>query len=289
MEKVWLPHMRSPDDSWAGVTDSNMRKLLQNRLASRRYLKTQVLEQQDDTIQMPGSSPSNSSSDGISDSFLGTLVGQLDWTLLDTGLDGSPNSSAGSTLQGHLTIYALDCPWRALKPTAFDVPEPAHISPSSLTLTMKFSHVSAALWRNADAIGLDCGPPAVLLPGALKLGDRASPPASLQPTVLQAAVAHNPLIDCIPFPSMRDRILGASLIIDMDTLRDDVLNMGFMCWGRRPWDARGWEIPEAFVDKYWWLLDEDMLAMTNFWREERAEEPLVWRGRTMGAKQPILA
>jgi len=32
------------------------------------------------------------------------------------------------------------------------------------------------------------------------------------------------------------------------------------------------------VEKWWWLLDEDIVTMTNFWREERADMPLVWRG-----------
>jgi len=35
MENTWLPHIRSPSDSWVGVVDGEKRRRLQNRLAQR--------------------------------------------------------------------------------------------------------------------------------------------------------------------------------------------------------------------------------------------------------------
>ena len=104
-------------------------------------------------------------------------------------------------------------------------------------------------------------------------------PKSLQPTTLQTQIQHLPFIDCIPFPSVRDRIISAGPVVDMDILKYDVMSMGFRCWGRRPWDVRAWEVPRVFAEKWWWLLDNDIIEMTNYWREEKGEEPLVWLGR----------
>lgn len=190
-------------------------------------------------------------------------------------LDGSPLSGSDDPLS------AQDLPPRSRQRPNISIP---------ITITLKRMHVSAALWRNADALGLTCGPLAALSTitiGSLSGSGRGGSgglmaistlPASLRPTPLQATVLHMPIIDCLPFATMRDRILSAAAVVDLDVLRGDLLSMGFTCWGRRPWDPRGWEIPTAFVEKWWWLLDEDIVTMTNFWREERADMPLVWRG-----------
>jgi len=165
-------------------------------------------------------------------------------------------------------------------PPGQQVPPAASSSPFSLTLN--WMHVAAALWHNGYALGLDCGPPNVLLRDITAPESTMPPPEALRPTDLQATVIHIQLIDCIPFATVRDRILSGSFIVNMDALRDDLLNMGLSCWGRRPWDPRAWELPAAFVDKWWWLLDDQVVGMTNFWREQRAEEPLVWRGNPGG-------
>lgn len=104
-----------------------------------------------------------------------------------------------------------------------------------------------------------------------------NPPPSLSPTPLQYSIAHLPLIDVLPFPSMRHRILQSEAILDLDDLRRDVLELGLKCWGRNPWNERGWELPKEFVEKWWFLIDERIVETTNFWRVERGEEALVWK------------
>jgi len=49
-------------------------------------------------------------------------------------------------------------------------------------------------------------------------------------------VVHLPLIGCmcLPFAIMRDRILSAVAIVNLDMLIEDLLTMGSTCWGRRP-------------------------------------------------------
>jgi hypothetical protein len=45
-------------------------------------------------------------------------------------------------------------------------------------------------------------------------------------------------------------------------------------WGSTPWERTGWEVGERFVRKWWWVLDQGVLNVGNFWREARGEGPL---------------
>lgn len=35
-----------------------------------------------------------------------------------------------------------------------------------------------------------------------------------------------------------------------------------------------WEVTQSFVDKWWWLLGDEVVSQADFWRAERGEEPL---------------
>lgn len=146
-------------------------------------------------------------------------------------------------------------------------------TPSPYSLMFHSMHVIPALWRNADALRLTCSSLSILV-----LDSTLTPPPSLSPTSLQRSIPHLSLIDTLPFPSMRDKILQSQAILDLDDLRRDVLEMGLKCWGRNPWNERGWELSEEFLEKWWFLVDETIVDQTNFWRMERGEEVLVWKG-----------
>lgn len=51
-------------------------------------------------------------------------------------------------------------------------------------------------------------------------------------------------------------------------------NGEIMVRGSVSWSPIGWEFSEYFVKKYPFLLDDEMLQTTNFWRAQRAEPPL---------------
>ena len=48
-------------------------------------------------------------------------------------------------------------------------------------------------------------------------------------------------------------------------------------WGNIPWDETGWEIGERFAMKWWFLMDDEVLRTTNFWRASRTDETLSLR------------
>lgn len=57
-----------------------------------------------------------------------------------------------------------------------------------------------------------------------------------------------------------------------------MLSEEWRIWGSTPWESHGWEIGEGFVRKWGFLLDEEILSGTNFWRAQRGEEALVLTG-----------
>lgn len=99
-------------------------------------------------------------------------------------------------------------------------------------------------------------------------------PAALTPTALQSRKPHLPYIDVLPFPSLRDKLLHASDIIDNPELWSDIIGGAVRVWGKTPWDKRGWEVEENFAVKWWWLMTDEVLEEANFWRVSREEVPL---------------
>lgn len=112
----------------------------------------------------------------------------------------------------------------------------------------------------------------------------------LHPTDLQRTVHHHPYIDIFPMPSVRDKLLLAqeSAAIEFDDMElcMDVFGMGssapndgkagMIIWGE-PWDPWGWEVSESMVRKWPWLITDELLRSTNYWRAKRMEEPIKLR------------
>lgn len=98
-------------------------------------------------------------------------------------------------------------------------------------------------------------------------------PPPIAPTLQQQIIPHQPYIDMLPWASLRDRVLKSLLVIDeLDLLRD---LEGLRVWGSTPWDPMGWEVGSEFAQKWWFLMDEQILQTTNFWRRHRGEGALV--------------
>jgi hypothetical protein len=121
---------------------------------------------------------------------------------------------------------------------------------------------------------------AVLLDIACSLVDgfhvRAPPdniPPPLKPTQHQQVVPHKTFIDVIPWPTLRDKVLASLSVINQDELLLGLRECRI--WGSAPCDPMSWEIDETFARKWWFLMDETVLASTNFWRAQRGDIPLI--------------
>jgi len=107
-------------------------------------------------------------------------------------------------------------------------------------------------------------------------------PLSLRPTIIQRQVSHHPWLDLFPIPRMRDNMILAGSSLDEEELCNHLVgftspkaNMGMVIWGEA-WDPLGWELTEAFVRNWKWVLEgcDDMLRLTNKLRTRRGEKPL---------------
>lgn len=125
-----------------------------------------------------------------------------------------------------------------------------------------------ALIQNANLLGIPCFPPRGLqihiLPGT-------STPLSLSPTAIQSTILHFPLIDLISFAGMRDKILQAGSLVKGAELWKDIADVGVKIWSGQPWDNYGWEVQEAFVGRWWFLVDDGVVRRANWWRSVRGE------------------
>ncbi|KAF7712304.1 Uncharacterized protein PECH_003615 [Penicillium ucsense] len=122
--------------------------------------------------------------------------------------------------------------------------------------------------------------------GAVDLDtDYSNLPVSLRPTRLQKSIPHHPWLDFFPLPKMRDNLIQAGDDWDDEALCHDI--MGFwdnaslstpalLVWGD-PWDIRNWELTEAFLKKWSWIVRgcPEIMDATNSWRRKRGEKLIL--------------
>ncbi|KAI9266115.1 hypothetical protein BY458DRAFT_587307, partial [Sporodiniella umbellata] len=99
-------------------------------------------------------------------------------------------------------------------------------------------------------------------------------PAATQPTILQLAIPHDPRIDLIPTPHMRDRMILFRDQFDLDDCFRCLLS-GSVFHGGDPAVAGNWQLPAEFFEKYWFLtIDYNLRRYTNEWRKKQGLEEI---------------
>ncbi|KAI0003007.1 hypothetical protein BJV74DRAFT_565544 [Russula compacta] len=93
-------------------------------------------------------------------------------------------------------------------------------------------------------------------------------PASLRPTLVQRTVPHESVIDRIPHPDLRDRlILLRGRFNLVDCLHD--FASGVTIHGDDVLAHANWEISETWLRRYGFLVDSNTLSTSNKWRRDR--------------------
>lgn len=105
---------------------------------------------------------------------------------------------------------------------------------------------------------------------------------TLTPTPLQLRTLHHPFLDVLASPKLRDNILLAVLDDDQEEqLCYDLHDSGFTIWGNQPWNSMSWEVSQGFADRWGYILDDETIRFSNFWRLERGDTPLQLPSNTI--------
>lgn len=120
----------------------------------------------------------------------------------------------------------------------------------------------------------------------------------VRPIREQITTTHHPVIDVLPFPTLRKNWIKSGDGVDEEELYHDLLN-GLICWGGAgvgkrdrdcstgyistgtPCDGRSWEAKTWFLQKYWALLggeEGELVRQSEWWRNMRGDETDLWLG-----------
>lgn len=115
-------------------------------------------------------------------------------------------------------------------------------------------------------------------------GDFSCLPPSFQPTSIQLSVPHHPMLDVIPWSSLRDKLIlmyAMPPALRPKIARDDTASLmqlahdyedqvePFVVNGPDGWSEDEWEIGGAFLRNWWWAIDQEVITKTNAQRIRR--------------------
>ncbi|KAI0489805.1 hypothetical protein F4859DRAFT_462437 [Xylaria cf. heliscus] len=116
-------------------------------------------------------------------------------------------------------------------------------------------------------------------------------PPVWRPTLSQSSIPHHPIIDLLPWPSVRDRIIMLLSLPDDDRppaasgplatvhlaydLEDGA--EGARIWGDDPYDPTAWEVGQVFFERWWFVFDREVINQSNYWRKLRGAQVLQRR------------
>ncbi|KAK4692853.1 hypothetical protein P7C71_g4434, partial [Lecanoromycetidae sp. Uapishka_2] len=274
--EVRLKYKKSEADDWTKVEDKALRKKLQNRLAKRKSRTTSPKGKR-------GKKPSAAE----------TLQAKFETSHSETASSHSEESSLTSNGDTSATYdafavgsYISGPPFVNVAPSLVSSEEPLFASFFATPGLSEHQYIRLTQYSLLRALVLNAKLLA-LEPEALADDDALSPwtvsnphpnlvPCDLTPTPIQLCTPHHPYLDILTPPKLRDCVLLTLMGNKLeDQLCYDMHLDAFRVWGSQPWNAFAWEVTQTFATNWAWLMDEDLVRSSNFWRAERGELPLV--------------
>ncbi|KAI1755278.1 hypothetical protein F4782DRAFT_490884 [Xylaria castorea] len=113
-------------------------------------------------------------------------------------------------------------------------------------------------------------------------------PPAWRPTLSQLTIPHHPIIDLLPWPTVRDRII---LLLGLpDEVRPPVASgplavvqlaydleegaEGARIWGDDPYEPTSWEVGQVLFERWWFIFDRQVINQSNYWRKLRGAAAL---------------
>lgn len=153
-----------------------------------------------------------------------------------------------------------------------------------LTIIRAFQRIADRIGATGNMWELDANSPFNM--GTATPADQL--PIAWQPTPLQVLTKHHPMIDFMPWPNVRERVIGIFSLPDQmrppnATGPMALLNFaydfedeseGVRIFGDDPCDPNGWEVGQIFFERWWFLFDRDIISNSNRLRRLRGAPAL---------------
>lgn len=229
----------------------------------------------------------DSTGNPLSPGFLASLESSLRQGMLSGDVDLSINTNTDGSADSSSWFTAFSQP---LSPSSGSNEGSATSFPDSYLLPMSDLTLMRAMLRVAGRINatsvweltanspfhLGTSPPADQLP------------TTWQPTSTQLMMPHHPLIDLLPWPTARDRIIcilslpdearppaarGELALVNFAYDIEDGAE-GIRVWGSDPYDETCWEVGQLAFSKWWFIFERSVIDRSNYWRALRGAPPL---------------
>ncbi|KAL2194000.1 hypothetical protein P885DRAFT_80772 [Corynascus similis CBS 632.67] len=173
-------------------------------------------------------------------------------------------------------------------PSSASFPDSYFLAVPPLTLLRGLFRIATRLNCATSVLSLNS-----ISPFNLGLGPEPSvlPPA-WQPTTTQLLVPHHPVIDLLPWPSVRDRMIEVmdiakesaegtgdivmsrepqlvNFVYDIEDIAE-----GIRIWGSDPYIETNWEIGQVVFERWWFVFDRRTIEQSNYLRMQRGVAPL---------------
>ena len=117
-------------------------------------------------------------------------------------------------------------------------------------------------------------------------------PPNLIPTLIQTTTPHHPILDTLPWPSVRNRLIAVFALPPQHrppiaqaptALLEFVYDIedgaeGVRVHGSDPLDEKNWEVGEQVLKNWWWAFDRGVLGRSNVLRRRRGAGALSGGG-----------
>ncbi|PLN86687.1 hypothetical protein BDW42DRAFT_158300 [Aspergillus taichungensis] len=156
---------------------------------------------------------------------------------------------------------------------------------SGLSTPSLVTHISTAVSTTPSDTSDDAGSEQKVHPSTL--------PPHLQPTPTQRLIRHHPMLDLLPWPNVRDKLIQVfnlpvsqrpktaqdpmgilRLVYDMEDAGGEGINVH----GQDPFQASGWEIGQLVFERWWWAFETDIVQTSNQARKKRGAKTLSLTG-----------